>query len=441
MLIEEKIKLLEKLLPQKKWILLDYVLFSDGEYIWYKNIVEKWKQSITRKQKIPTQFYLHIPFCSKKCNYCMYDTIVLKDKNFIDKYIDDIISFLENFKEIFSDTFFNWIYVGWWTPSLLSTNQINKLFWYIFSNFKFDKDYYNTIELNPVSTTVEKLLILKQIWFDRISFWVQSFNKEILDIENRTYVSEWKILEYVNYAKSIWFLDVNIDIILWLNKENENGFKYTLSKLKTILPDSITVYTILKDKEKSIFYKEDSELFYKKIKDVYNNALKETWIIDLYDSSSDSHVLWFSLNKKELHNRKNIYEAHNSNLESLFWVWYKSFWKILWVGTYDTMLFEKSWYKFKFNQINEEQEMLSYILKEFQYKINKKDFEQKFSFKIEEKFWSEIDYLVNNNIITNNKKYITYIWDENYIGYYWLIFLDLLNLVKFIKYRFYWKKQ
>jgi hypothetical protein len=49
-----------------------------------------------------------------------------------------------------------------------------------------------------------------------------------------------------------------------------------LNILKSIKPSSITVYTILKNIERSVIYKNNKNKFYDEIGSIYNNVLSKT---------------------------------------------------------------------------------------------------------------------------------------------------------------------
>ena len=371
----------------------------------------------------------------------MYNTIEIKNNNNdIDNYVDDLIYYLEKFKYLFSKVKFKWIYIWWWTPSLLSEKQMEKLFWYIYSNFNFDSNYYKTIELNPSTTNFQKLNILKKYWFDRISLWVQSFNKKTLDIENRTYISSKRIKELVLYAKVIWFEDINLDIIVGLNNEWRAEIFNNINKLYEIEPYTITVYTILKDMERSIFYKKDKNSFYKEINKLYQEIIEKTNITKKYDKNDWSNILWFSLDYKNKPKLKILYDAHSEDTYSLFWVGYKAYWNIWWIWSYEMKNFKKENYFHFFEATTKELEIYRYILQSFQFRIYKKDFFNKFWYDFEKRFLDVFKFLEEIKIIVNNEEYIEYIGDEKYIWYYGLLFLDIKNLLRFIKYRFYEKK-
>jgi len=65
--------------------------------------------------------------------------------------------------------------------------------------------------------------------------------------------------------------------------------------MKKIAPYSISVYTILKDMERSIIYKTDAESFYSEVKKIYQNIVRDSDITQDYINPEWSNVLGFKL--------------------------------------------------------------------------------------------------------------------------------------------------
>lgn len=432
--IQKRHIFLEKVILKKEDILLDYVSFHPKKNRSVKQIKEMWTNFIQVHNGVKkVQFYLHIPYCSRICKYCMYNTILLKNPKDVDKYIDTLKTYFETFKDVFKNTIFHGLYVWWGTPSILNTAQMQDLFSSLFNNFSFSDEHYKTIEMNPSSSSFEKIDTLKTLWFSRISFWVQSFDKKTLQIEDRTYVSPKKIWELVGYAKKVWFDDINTDIIFWLNDEKYEHMLSNLEKMKVIEPYSITLYTILKDMHRSTIFQENQEEFYKNIQNIYSKVLAQSKILENYTQDEWSNVLWMTLYHKSRPPQKWWYEAHSTSDTSLFWVWDRAFSKIWWIGTYENSDFSASSHAYEESSFKEE--MYKYVLQAFQYEIDAQLFFDNFWVEIEQYFWEELKYFVQIWILKfYDNKYI-YIWNPKLIGYYWILFLDKEYLLRFLFYR------
>ena len=435
--INEKTKLINKLIKDKSNLMFDYFHFFEQKEISEDSLYKKWEEfvDINKEWNIGVKFYLHIPFCSTICKYCMFNKKLITSKNEVDNYIDNVISFLERYKLLFKNTNFKWIYVWGWTPSLLSTDQLNKLFSYIFSNFNFNEEYYNSIELNPTSTTFDKLKKIKELWFNRISFWVQSFKKETLKIENRPYVSPERLKNIVEEAKSLGFEDINIDLLIWLNNENFDDIINNIEKVNYINPYTVFIYPLLKWRERSILHNWDENMFIDNVVKIHKKIINNKNLLENYKISSKWNLWEFLLENKYKIKNKKRYDAISHDKNSLFWVWYQAYWKIWWVWSYKSWKFnyDNSHY---FEKSNFKTEMFSYLLNFFQDRIYKPDFSKKFNYNLLETFDKEINFLEKKWIIKQDKDNVYFVWKPNQL-YYWLIFLDKYHLMLFIKNNFF----
>lgn len=207
--------------------------------------------------------YIHIPFCKDICAYC--DFCKLKyHKKFINKYLDALE------KEIHS-TYHNeeleTIYIGGGTPSILSLDELKRLFNIISVLKKSDKVEY-TIEGNFESTTKEKLELYKEVGINRLSFGIESMNPNNLLFLQREEEPN-KIEEVLKYARLLGFNNINLDLMYALPTENlfilENDINYLLSlDVEHISTYSLIIedHTILKiNNVKNIEQEKDLEMY------------------------------------------------------------------------------------------------------------------------------------------------------------------------------------
>ena len=118
--------------------------------------------------------------------------------------------------------------------------------------------------------TERKLGILKRLGFNRVSFGVQSMNKNILVQERRGYQDADKIKKIVKFAKSLGF-EVNLDLLAGLRGDTAESLVDSFSKITRIKPDSIMVYRF---RPPQGYIKADSEKIGGVQKNIKNNFLK-----------------------------------------------------------------------------------------------------------------------------------------------------------------------
>ena len=131
--------------------------------------------------------YIHIPFCRQACNYCNFHFATSL------KYKDDFIIALIN--EINITNLFNdgkdetieTVYFGGGTPSLLSANDLDRIFEALHKKFSISKSAEITLEANPDDVNNNALLAWKSAGINRLSMGIQSFDEDELVWMNRAH--------------------------------------------------------------------------------------------------------------------------------------------------------------------------------------------------------------------------------------------------------------
>ncbi len=191
--------------------------------------------------------YIHIPFCSRKCDFCVYSvTEGIKNK---DNLIEGILDEMEFYND--KDFSVTYLSVGGGSPSLLPLEDLEKI-------IEKAKDVFNTsnssnikIELHPelVRKTDynDYLKNLREIGFNQVSVGVESFNNQILNNNNRGHSVE-EAIELVNTCKQV-FETVRIDILYGLEDQSINNWRKTIKKSLKLNIDYVCAYKVIKSSE------------------------------------------------------------------------------------------------------------------------------------------------------------------------------------------------
>lgn len=186
--------------------------------------------------------YIHIPFCSKKCNYCDFISFSCDEKIW-EKYVNALIKEIRN-KKIDNSKKVTTIYFGGGTPSIIDSKYIKKIMDEIKNKFILDKNIEITIELNPGTITKEKLIDYKNIGINRLSIGLQSAENRILKLIGRIHTYE-NFIDTYNLAKEIGFTNINVDLMLAIPTQNMDELLSSLNKVIKLNPNHISIYSLI----------------------------------------------------------------------------------------------------------------------------------------------------------------------------------------------------
>ena len=127
-------------------------------------------------------FYIHVPFCTKRCYYCSFNTSPLEDPAAMARYLAALGGELEGLAAL------PWarrvriasVFVGGGTPSLLSADALSGILGHLGRRFALADDAEVTVECNPESVTRDKLAAYRGAGVNRVSLGVQSLDDGIL---------------------------------------------------------------------------------------------------------------------------------------------------------------------------------------------------------------------------------------------------------------------
>lgn len=162
--------------------------------------------------------YVHYPFCIKKCPYCDFNSKAAKIDTIRDNaYIKQLKKDFLGYKSFVDFSYFDSIYFGGGTPSLLAIENLQEFFSFLSSYIKDTTEI--SIEINPGTIDYNKLLFYKDLGINRVSLGVQSFNDASLKFLRRIHDAKTAI-EACKLINKVGFKHFNIDIMHGLSYQN-----------------------------------------------------------------------------------------------------------------------------------------------------------------------------------------------------------------------------
>lgn len=186
-----------------------------------------------------TSAYIHIPFCNNICSYCDF-TKLLYNKEIVSKYLTALDSEITS---IYQGEELKTIYIGGGTPSALSLEELEYLL-KILSKLKKSNDIEFTIEGNFESTTEEKLLLYKRYGINRLSFGLESINKDNLSFLERV-VNKKQVEQVIKKARELDFNNINIDLMYGLPNETKKELEEDINYILNLEVEHISTYSLI----------------------------------------------------------------------------------------------------------------------------------------------------------------------------------------------------
>jgi oxygen-independent coproporphyrinogen-3 oxidase len=191
----------------------------------------------------PLSLYVHYPFCRKLCYFCGCNKVISSSEDKADAYLDRVEDEIQQVSTLLSDrkqvTQMHW---GGGTPSLMTEEQTRRSFAMLAERFDIADDAEIAMELDPRTTSHEKLKWLRELGFNRISFGVQDLNDDVQRAINRDQ-SKTVTTDLYNAGREKGFDRINLDLIYGLPKQTLDYFRKTLEGTLTMRPDRVAMYS------------------------------------------------------------------------------------------------------------------------------------------------------------------------------------------------------
>ncbi len=212
--------------------------FGQDDYVL---ALQQRKLSSTTKA-LPLSLYVHIPFCESLCYYCACNKIITKHHDRADVYLRYLAREVElHVAQCGRGQVVSQLHFGGGTPTFLSDEGLRELMGILRSNFSLAAGGEYSIEVDPRTVTPDRLALLAELGFNRLSFGVQDFDTEVQKAVHRVQPAE-QVFELVAAARHLGFESINVDLIYGLPRQTADSFERTLQQVALLRPDRIALY-------------------------------------------------------------------------------------------------------------------------------------------------------------------------------------------------------
>lgn len=193
----------------------------------------------------PRAAYVHIPFCAHQCGYCDFAIATGKDDR-IHAYLDALALEMISWKQRPIPSPLATLFVGGGTPSHLNLGQLARLCDLLHHALPVQLGAEVSIEANPESLSAEKVKLLAEAGWSRISLGAQSFSKRTLKNLDRPHDPD-AVRNAVSLVKAA-NLDVSLDLIFGAPDQTSTDWQADLVEAIALGTDHISTYGLTYEK-------------------------------------------------------------------------------------------------------------------------------------------------------------------------------------------------
>jgi oxygen-independent coproporphyrinogen-3 oxidase len=192
-------------------------------------------------------FYIHVPFCAKRCYYCSFNTAPL-DEGAMARYLAalerelDLLGALGWAPRVRVET----VFFGGGTPSLLDPEALAAILARLRRRLSVAADAETTVECNPESVTRTKLEAYRAAGVNRVSLGVQSLDDAILPRLGRLHDRRGARLAF-EASRDAGFANVSVDLMYGLPGLDLEGWSRAVDAVLDWQPDHLSAYGLTLD--------------------------------------------------------------------------------------------------------------------------------------------------------------------------------------------------
>lgn len=195
--------------------------------------------------------YIHIPFCVKKCAYCDFASFSGRMAQ-AEAYVQAVCREMREQAAFFGARNVRSVFIGGGTPTLLAGAQIGELLNTLRACFSLDDDAEITMEGNPGTLSLERLVAYRAAGVNRLSLGVQSMNDDLLASIGRIHTAR-QAEEAVFLAREAGFENLNLDLMYGLPGQTCAQWTQTLERAMALEPQHLSCYSLIVEEGTPLF--------------------------------------------------------------------------------------------------------------------------------------------------------------------------------------------
>ena len=207
-------------------------------------------ERVRSSAKDALSFYIHIPYCVKRCGYCDFNTYTPGELSSPDlssittPYIDAVLSEIRIAARTVGAKKVPTIFFGGGTPSLLPAEEIVRVLMTIRNEFELAHDAEITLEANPDTLNERFLSEIARAGVNRISLGMQSAVPHVLQALDRTHNPD-NVIKAAGLVREAGIEHLSVDLIYGVPGETIADWEKSFSAALELPIDHISAYALI----------------------------------------------------------------------------------------------------------------------------------------------------------------------------------------------------
>ena len=191
----------------------------------------------------PLSFYVHLPWCVRKCPYCDFNSHTASGAADKKRYVNALGKDIQLEAARAGGRLVESVFFGGGTPSYFDAGEIGRLLEAIDGSCRLSADAEVTMEANPGTVERDRLGDYRRVGVNRLSLGVQSFNDGSLRRLGRIHGSE-EVRNAWDDAVKAGFTSINIDLMYALPGQTQEMARSDIEQAIALAPQHVSWYQL-----------------------------------------------------------------------------------------------------------------------------------------------------------------------------------------------------
>ena len=206
----------------------------------------------TSTEERPLGLYIHIPFCTRKCPYCDFNTYAGLEPLY-ESYTQTLCRELTRWAPLIDGRRVQTVFMGGGTPTVLRADQLTRIFELVHTEFSLEEEAEISAEANPGIEDWGQFALLRELGVNRLSMGVQSFQPQELAFLGRIHSAD-DARHAFDAASEAGFENINLDFMFGLPQQSLKAWSDTLDKALELAPRHLSLYSLIVEPDTPLWH-------------------------------------------------------------------------------------------------------------------------------------------------------------------------------------------